>query len=206
MSTYDEEKKPYYERYDKAFETNDIKELSYLQQFTKEQDIRKWTGHIRRQICENARNFQYYLACGLKDVIINDYGWLEWKIPGYDKQEFYPLGCIVNRGCCNTKEEQALGILQLPNGKWIAKVDMDFSSIDKPYIYLGIFDKQYDTRKEAWNAALKEFIEQWKSHNKDVKKDDEAVAKAKSLIIVDEHYFENISARKGEAIQLELFA
>lgn len=67
------------------------------------------------------------------------------------------------------------------------------------------YHKHYDTRTEAWNAALKEFIEEWKSHNKDVKKDDEAVAKAKSLIIMDEHYFENTSAKKGEAVQLELF-
>lgn len=205
MSKFDEEVQVFYDRFDKAYENNDLKELAFFNQFTDEKDIRKWTGHIRRQICENARNFQFYLACGLKEVVLNDCGWLEWKIPEYENQEFHPLGCIINRGCCNTKEKQALGILQLPNGKWIAKVDDDFTDIGKPYLFLGIFDKQYDTRTEAWNAALKKFIEQWKSHNKDVMKDDEAVANAKTLIIVDEHYFENISARKGEAIQLSLF-
>ena len=33
---------PYYERYDKAFETNDIRELAFLNKFANEPDIRKW--------------------------------------------------------------------------------------------------------------------------------------------------------------------
>ena len=37
-----EKMKPYYERYDKAFETNDIMQLAYLNQFANDVDIRKW--------------------------------------------------------------------------------------------------------------------------------------------------------------------
>ena len=37
-----EKMKPYYERYDKAFETNDIALLAYLNQFANDVDIRKW--------------------------------------------------------------------------------------------------------------------------------------------------------------------
>jgi len=43
-----EKMKPYYERYDKAFETNDLKELAFLNQFANDVDIRKWN---REQIC-----------------------------------------------------------------------------------------------------------------------------------------------------------
>ena len=40
--------KPYYDRYDKAFETNDIRGLAYLNQFANDVDIRKWN---REQMC-----------------------------------------------------------------------------------------------------------------------------------------------------------
>ena len=38
--------KPYYDRYDKAFETNDIQELAILNQFANDVDIRKWDRYI----------------------------------------------------------------------------------------------------------------------------------------------------------------
>lgn len=206
MCKFDEEVQVFYDRFDKAYENNDIKELGFFSQFCIEKDIRKWTsGFLRRQMCENARNHKYWLACGLKDVILDKHGWLEFHVPGFENQEFIPLGCIINRGCCNMKDAKALGIMQLPNDKWIAEVDNDFSNIGHPYIYLDIFDEQFDTRTKAVNTALKKFIEYWKERNPNVKKDDEAVAKAKSLIILDEHYFENTSAKKGEVIQLSLF-
>ena len=203
MSKFDEEMKPYYERYDKAFETNDIKEIAYLQQFTKEQDIRKWW---ERQICENMHSNDLWKAAGYEGAPLNEHGWHDWIFPDCEeKQECVILGTTINRGGCDFKEENAVAVMQLPNGKWVAEAGWIALCLGKDKMRLGIHHKHYDTRKEAWNAALKKFIEQWKSHNKDVKKDDEAVAKAKSLIIVDEHYFENISARKGEAIQLSLF-
>ena len=206
MNKFDEEVQVFYDRFDKAYENNDIKELGFFSQFCIEKDIRKWTnGHYRRQMCENARNHKYWLACGLKGVELNEHGWLKFHIPGFEKQEFIPIGCTINRGCCNMKEKKAIGIMQLPNGKWIAEVDSDYTDIGHPYLYLDIFDEQFDSRKEAMNAAIKRFVEWWKDHNKGITKDDEAVAKAKSLIIMDEHYFENTSAKKGEAIQLSLF-
>jgi len=185
MSNFDEEVQVFYDRFDKAYENNDIQELGFFSQFTNEPDIRKWTGIVRRRICENARNHKFWLACGLTGVKLNEYGWLEWKIPGYENQEFIPLGCIINRGCCNTKEDKALGILQLPNGKWIAQIDSDFTNIGHPYIYLDIFDEQYETKTEAWNNAIKRFVDWWHNHNKGIKKEDEAVIKAKSMIKVE---------------------
>ena len=206
MNKFDEEVQVFYDRFDKAYENNDIKELGFFSQFCSEKDIRKWTnGHYRRQMCENARNHKFWLDCGLKGVKLNEHGWLEWHIPGFEQQEFIPLGVIINRGCQNMKEKKALGIMQLPNGKWIAEINSDYTDIGRPYLYLDIFDEQFDSRKEAMNAAIKRFVEWWKDHNKGITKDDEAVTKAKSLIILDEHYFENTSAKKGEAIQLELF-
>jgi len=203
MSNFDEEVQVFYDRFDKAYENNDIQELGFFSQFTNEPDIRKWTGIVRRRICENARNHKFWLACGLTGVKLNEYGWLEWKIPGYENQEFIPLGCVINRGCCNSKEEKALGVLQLPNGKWIAKIDMDCTKIGHSYLYLGIFDDQFDSRAKAVNAAIKRFVDSWHNRNKDVKKEDEAVVRAKKLIIVDE--VTPAPKMKGEPIQLSLF-
>ena len=202
MSKFDEEMIPYYERYDKAFESNDIKEIAYLSQFAQEQDIRKWW---RRQVCENMHQWDRMKSYGYTEIILNDVGWLEWKFKDYLTQEFVPLGEVINRGCCNCKDNMAIAVKQVPNGKWVAEVSNDFTSIGHPYLYLGCGLKQYESRTEAWNAALKEFIERWKRSNKDVKKEDEAVRKAKSLIIVDSSFFKNTSMPKGEAVQLELF-
>ena len=56
MSKFDEEVQVFYDRFDKAYENNDIQELGFFSQFCIEKDIRKWTnGHLRRQMCENAR-------------------------------------------------------------------------------------------------------------------------------------------------------
>lgn len=203
MNKFDEEVQVFYDRFDKAYENNDIQELGFFSQFTNEPDIRKWTGIVRRRICENARNHKFWLACGLTGVKLNEHGWLEWKIPSYEDQEFIPLGCIINRGCCNSKEEQALGVLQLPNGKWIARIDMDFTKIGHPYLYLGIFDEQHETRAKAVNAAIKRFVDRWHDHNKGVKKEDEAVINAKSMLMVDASA--PIPKMKGEPIQLSLF-
>ena len=204
MNIFDEECKVYYDRYDKALENNDIKELAFFSQFCIEKDIRKWTnGHYRRQMCENARNHKFWLACGLKGVKLNEHGWLEWHIPGFEKQEFHPLGYCINRGCCNMKESYALGIMQLPNGHWIAKCGWYAESLGRDYLHLGIHDDQYETKEEAWNTAIKRFVDWWHNHNKDVKKEDEAVIKAKSMIIVGG--LAPIPKMHGEPIQLSLF-
>jgi hypothetical protein len=204
MSNFDKEVQVFYDRFDKAYENNDIQELGFFSQFCIEKDIRKWTnGFLRRQICENARNHKFWLACGLTGVKLNEYGWLEQHIPGFENQEFIPLGCVINRGCCNSKEERALGVMQLPNGKWIAKIDYDFTNIGHSYLYLDIYDEQFDSRAKAVNAAIKRFVDRWHDHNKDVKKEDEAVVRAKQLIIVDE--VTPIPKMKGEPIQLSLF-
>ena len=204
MNKFNEEVQVFYDRFDKAFENNDIQELGFFSQFCIEKDIRKWTNeNLRRQICENARNHKFWLACGLTGVKLNEYGWLEHLIPGYENQEFIPLGCIINRDCCNMKEDKALGVLQLPNGNWIARIDTDFTNIGHPYLYLNIYDELFDSRAKAVNAAIKRFVDRWHFHNKDVKKEDEAVVRAKSMIIVDNIAF--VPRMKGEPVQLSLF-
>lgn len=203
MNKFDEEVQVFYDRFDKAYENNDIQELGFFSQFTNEPDIRKWTGIVRRRICENARNHKFWLACGLTGVKLNEYGWLECHVPGFENQEFIPLGCVINRGCCNMKEEMALGVMQLPNGKWMASIGMDYTKIGHPYLYLDIYDEQFDSRAKAVNAAIKRFVDRWHDHNKDVKKEDEAVVMAKQLIIVDE--VTPVPKMKGEPIQLSLF-
>lgn len=202
MCKFDEEMKPYYERYHKAFENNDIKEIAYLSQFSDEKDIREWW---ERQVCENMHTYDRMKSYGYTEIILNDNGWLEWKFKDYMDQEFVPLGEVINRGCCNMKENMAIAVKQVPNGKWVAEVSNDFTSIGHSYIYLGVGLDMFDTRTEAWNNALKEFIERWRGRNPNVKKDDKAVAKAKSLIIVQGDFFEHTSLPKGEVVQLELF-
>ena len=203
MNKFDQECKVYYDRFDKALESNDIQELGFFSQFCIEKDIRKWDAFRRRQMCENARNHNYWVKCGYSGVFLNEHGWLVCHCPGFEEQEFHPLGCTINRGCCNMKEEKALGVLQLPNGKWIAKIDSDFTIIGRPYLYLDIFDEQFDSRAKAVNAAIKRFVDRWHRHNENVKKEDEAVIKAKSMIIVDDAA--SIPKMKGEPIQLSLF-
>ena len=121
------------------------------------------------------------------------------------EQKITKLGVIVNRGCCNMEEKQLITILNLPNGKWVAAVEQDYSDINKTDVYLSIWSEQYTTRIEAWNNALTTFINRWKRNNKDVKKDDEAIRNAKGLLIVDKNFFEYTPMPKGEAIQLTLF-
>lgn len=203
MNKFDKEMEPIYERFDKAFESNDIKELAFFSQFCIEKDLRKWQEFYRRQICENVRTNTFWLKCGLKGVELDDCGWHEWKIPGYEKQEFYPLGEQINRGSCNITEEMALGVMHLPNGKWIAKIDWDFTKIGHSFLYLGIYDEQCDSRTEAVNNAIKRYVDSWYAHNKCVKKEDAAVVKAKSMIIVDT--ISPAPAIKGTPIQLSLF-
>jgi hypothetical protein len=202
MSNFDKEVKVYYDRYDKAMESNDIQELGFFSQFCIEKDIRKWDAFRRRQMCENARNHDYWTKCGYTGVVLNEHGWLKCHCPGFENQEFHPLGCIINRGCCNMKEHYALGVLHLPNGKWMAKCDWYAESLNH-YLYLCVYDEQYETKAEAVNTAIQKFVDWWHDHNKDVKKEDEAVIKAKSMIIVDDAA--SIPKIKGEPIQLSLF-
>lgn len=202
MNKFDEECKVFYDRFDKAMKSNDIQELGFFSQFCIEKDIRKWNDFRRRQMCENARNHTYWLKCGYTGVVLNEHGWLECHCPGFEDQEFHPLGCIINRGCCNMKEHYALGVLQLPNGKWIAECGWYAESLNH-YLYLCVYDDQYDTKAEAVNTAIRKFVDWWHNHNKDVKKEDEAVIKAKSMIIVGEAA--PIPKMKGEPVQLSLF-
>jgi len=205
MCRFDEEMKPYYERYDKAMEANDINEIAYFSKFTLEKDIRKWW---RRQVCENMHSFDKFKEYGYTEIQLNDVGWFEWKFPEYEtKQEFVPLGEEINRGCCNMKSPKALAVMQVANGNWISEVSDDFTRIDYPFIYLGIHSTQYTTRTEAWNTALKKYIEGWKYRNSNVKKEDDAVKKARSLIIVQHSLFNEPIAPMGKvtAVQLELF-
>ena len=66
-----EKLKPYYDRYDKAFETNDIRELAYLNQFANDVDIRKWD---REFICKSMAEKDGVLKKGEKEFYINDCG------------------------------------------------------------------------------------------------------------------------------------
>lgn len=203
MSNFDKEVQVFYDRYDKAMKSNDIQELTFFSQFCIEKDIRKWDSFRRRQMCENARNHDYWAKCGYTGVVLDEHGWHKMHCPDVENQEFYPLGCIINRGSCDMKEHYALGVLHLPNGKWMARVDWYAESLERRFLYICVFDEQYETRAEAVNTAIKKFVDWWHDHNKDVKKEDEAVINAKSMLIVDEAA--PIPKMKGEPIQLSLF-
>jgi hypothetical protein len=204
MNRFDEEVQVFYDRYDKAIKKNDIKELAFFSQFCMEKDIRKWDGFRRRQMCENARTYEYWKKCGYTDFVLNEHGWLGFHCPGFEKQEFHPLGCLINRGCCNMQDSYGLGVMQLPNGKWIAECGWYPETLEnRRYLYLSVFDEQYDTRAEAVNTAIKRFVDWWHCHYEDVKKEDEAVIKAKSMLIIDNAA--PIPKMKGEPIQLSLF-
>jgi hypothetical protein len=183
MNRFDEEMMPYYQRYDDALMKGDKKEIAYLAQFCTEKDPEKWKPFRRRQICENMRSHDQMKTFGYTEVRLNDAGWYEWKFPNYERQEFIRLGVEINRGCCNTKEAKAVGVLQVANGNWVAEVSDDFTSICTSVVYLGCYrPKQYATRNAALNAALQQYIDRWKKRNPDVKKEDQAVRNARSLM------------------------
>ena len=66
-----EKMKLYYERYDKAFETNDIRELAYLNQFANDVDIRKWD---RETICKRMAEKDGVCIKREKQFHLNDCG------------------------------------------------------------------------------------------------------------------------------------
>ena len=192
----------YYAMYDKAVAENDEKTLKKLSMFTNKKI--DGSAFVRRQICENMVYNALWTGAGYKGIPLNEYGWHEPNFP-VQKQKITQLGEIINRGYCNISEKQLISFLHLPNGKWVAKVMQDYTNIDKGNVYLGIWNDQYDTRTEAWNKALMTFINDWKRRNKGVKKDDEAIKRAKSLIIVERNFFKYNTLPKGEHIQMSLF-
>lgn len=183
MNRFDEEMMPYYQRYDDAMMRGDKKEITYLAQFCNEKEPDKWKDFQRRQICENMHHHDQMKLFGYTEIRLNDVGWYEWKFPDYEQQEFIRLGVEINRGCCNMKEAKAVGILQVANGNWVAEVSDDFTSIGTSVVYLGCYrPKQYATRNAALNAALQQYIDRWTKRNPDVKKEDQAVRNARSLM------------------------
>lgn len=104
------------------------------------------------------------------------------------------------------KEAKAIGIMQVPNGNWVAKVDHDFTSIGTNHVYMGIYCDQYPTRTEAINTELRKYIDSWRKRNPNVKKEDDAVRKAKSLLFAQSDCFSELPPMpRSQPIQLELF-
>ncbi len=194
----------YYNAYDKAVEDNDKQQLQYFAQFTTKPADFPNQNFRRRQICENMCFNQQWIAAGYKGIPLNECGWHECHFP-FDNQEITKLGETINRNCCNMIEKKLIGILQLPNRKWVAEVQQDFSKIGFDHCYIYVGSEQYETRKEAWNTALMKFIKGWRNANKGIKKEDQAVKEAKRLLIVDDDFIVNTPLPKGEIIQLSLF-
>ncbi len=194
----------FYATYDKAVKENDKQQLKYLAQFTTMPEDYPNQTFRRRQICENMASNTQWITAGYRGIPLNDYGWHECNFP-FDKQEITKLGESINRGCCNMVEKMLIGILQLPNNKWVAEVQKDFSNIGENHCFIGIWKDQYETRKEAWNTTLMKFIRKWRNTNKGISKEDQAVREAKRLLIVDGDFIENTPLPKGEIIQLSLF-
>ena len=192
-----------YAAFDKAMAENDTKELARMKKFANGRDITK--EFTRRQICENMSDNSQWVEAGYQGIPLNECGWHACYFPA-EGQEITKLGVTINRGCCNMPEKQLVSVLHLPNGKWVAGVSRDYSEIGHNDPYLSIWSERYDTKAEALNNALIDFIESWRRKNKNVKKEDEAVRRAKSLIIVDDTFAEIKPMPKGEVMQLDLFA
>ena len=167
---------PMYERYDKAVENNDAKELAWFAQFGTE----KWEN----QMITNARAYEQYLLCGYKgEPVFNEHGWLENGrcIDLKEKSELVPV----------FKDDQYRAnvmILQHPNRKWIATAEYNFS-ISGGGAYPSIWSKQYPTRRDALNAVLDSLI----SHIEN------------STVQKDKKYLSIIRKMRGTTCQLSLF-
>lgn len=168
---YDERMKPYYERYDKAVAENDVKELEYLNSFCPVERKDK-----RRVICMNMDCYDHYLAMGYTEKRFNEHGWLEPNLPMDDIQ-------VTKLGKDDRYQSKIIGILHLPNGKWVARVGTDYSGIcdGETPVYISVYSKIYETKAVAWNTELMEYINWWEKNGE--KKYKEAVKTAKSLLI-----------------------
>lgn len=168
--------KPMYERYDKAVENNDKKELAWFAQFGSE----KWEN----QMITNARVYEQYLSCGYSgEPTFNDIGWLT---NGH---------CTELRDKAETitvfKDDTAYAIVMLlkhPNGKWIATLDYSFSQSGGG-AYPNIWDKQHPSRRDALNAVLDRLI----------------ALMEKSNISKDRKHLPDVKQMRGSTGQLSLF-
>ncbi len=168
--------KPMYERYDKAVEENDTKELEWFAQFG--------TPKREGQMITNARCYEQYLKCGYSErPYFDEYGWLR-------------------NGHCTELKERAetvevfregqyhgfVMIVQHPNGTWTATYEYSLS-LSGAGGYPSIWGKTYDTRREALNAALDRII----------------LAIEGSSVKNDKHFLAAAKKMRGETGQLSLF-
>ena len=137
--------KPMYERYDKAVEENDTKELEWFAQFG--------TPKREEQMITNARCYEQYLKCGYSgQPVFDEYGWLknghctELKARAEHVEVF--------------REGQfhaVIMIVQHPNGMWTASTEYSLSQSGGG-AYPSIWGTVYNSRRDALNASLDRII------------------------------------------------
>ena len=137
--------KPMYERYDKAVEENDTKELEWFAQFG--------TPKREGQMSTNARCYEQYLKCGYSgQPVFDEYGWLknghctELKARAENVEVF--------------REGQfhaVIMIVQHPNGMWTASTEY-YLSQSGGGAYPSIWGTVYNSRRDALNASLDRII------------------------------------------------
>ena len=135
-----------YERYDKAVENNDTKELEWFAQFGSE----KWM----EQMIRNARLYEAYIKCGYSDKPrFDDHGWLVNGTYVEMKEKIEYIKVFEDN-----QYHAIIAILQHPNGKWSAGVNYSLSmsgGLSSP----SMFNCPYNSRMEAINASLDKIIE-----------------------------------------------
>ena len=133
---------PMYNRYKKAIENNDMKELEWFAQF----------GNPNRlhQLISNAKCYEQYLACGYTDnPHLNDYGWLENGSVKDLQEQFEEV---------QMEKNATVILLQFPNGKWVSSVKCQ-TSLSGIYSSPGIWtQKQFCTRQEALDGGIDRLI------------------------------------------------
>lgn len=150
---------------EKAQEENDEATLAMFQPF----------GKGTRQQAMNYRHYEQWLSCGYEgEPQFNEYGWLTNEVPDKDIEEVVLWG--------EDWHKAVVELAQVPNGKWVNGYNYMLSE-SGGCAGCSIWHTQYETRREALNAALDRIKRQIESGTNADKKHLADIRKAKQCAI-----------------------
>ena len=167
---------PMYERYDKAVETNDTKELKWFSQFGSEKR--------EHQMILNAMEYEQYLQCGYTDnPKLDKFGWLKNTRHACLSANIEEINLLRDNG-----NHVEVSLMELPNGMWINGINYMFSTWGGSY-GPSLWREQHPTRLKALETAIKNVMDMIQRNGNDKEK----------------KYTDILKKKMGESRQLSLF-
>lgn len=159
-------------RLKEALAKGDVATLQYMLSFTAN----------FYQMADNIKTYEKYLACGYTDKpSFDEYGWID----NYKKVEANAEKISVFE---DGSKKLTVEVLQLANSKWVSGIDLMLAE-SGCLCGASIWNKQYNTRHEAYMAACETAMKDIQSSsNKNDKK-----------------YISYVKKKMAESLQLSLF-